>query len=227
MNKPKQPVLLSKIEASPELLSVQNLMPISFDDKDRLKKSIIKDGLREPLKGYTGKNMKVFILGGMNRLEIIKEIGKEKSIEVEIYDGLTKKEKIDLIISDNFDRRHLTIEQKRKLTEFFLKTDTDKSNSLIAKKSGVSDKTVKKIRTEMESKKEIHVMTESVGRDGKRRKSRRLVNLPPDTKNRETKEVIANSIVKFIYSKKSIIQSLPKNDKAILKKLIIDLIEKL
>ena len=55
-------VHISKIHISKELSKVQNLMPIGKDDKEQLKASIKKYGIRDPLKAYK-RDDHYFILG--------------------------------------------------------------------------------------------------------------------------------------------------------------------
>jgi ParB-like chromosome segregation protein Spo0J len=77
------------------------------------------------------------------------------------------------VISANIRRRHLTNEQKRELIEKLLKADAGKSNVLIAKATGVTDKTVGSVRAALEATSEIPRLEKTVGADGKARKRRR------------------------------------------------------
>lgn len=145
------------IEISPELKTVQIMMPMSDDDYARLKESIESYGkLRENLKGYQDQRTGTFfLLSGWNRLKIATELGW-KTVPIDVVEGLENEtERKQYAISENLDRRQLTTEQKRELTKYFLKLNPEKSNLEISKKVGVSDKTVNSARKELESRSEI------------------------------------------------------------------------
>ena len=61
----------------------------------------------------------------------------------------------DLVLSLNIYRRHLTAEQRRELIAKVLKAKPETSNRQIAKQVKVDDKTVAKVRTELEARSEI------------------------------------------------------------------------
>lgn len=159
--------LVSEIKISPELETVQKLMPISQEDYDRLKQSIEEDGkIREPLKGYQDKVGNFFLLSGWTRLKIASELGF-KTVPVDFIEGLDTKEKREsFAISENLDRRHFTTEQKRELTKYFLRLNPEKSDREISKQVGVDHKTVSKLREKEISRGEIpHVeKKDSLGR---------------------------------------------------------------
>jgi len=75
-------------------------------------------------------------------------------VPVEIY-YLPEDERRDLVIKDNLNRRHLTREQKQRLIAYFLKQNPEQSNRAIAEKTGSDDKTVGKVRKQLESGAEI------------------------------------------------------------------------
>jgi hypothetical protein len=66
---------------------------------------------------------------------------------------------VDLVMSLNIRRRHLTAKQKRELIAQLLKLNPQKSNVAIAKLVGVSDKTVAAERTQVEARSEIPNVT--------------------------------------------------------------------
>lgn len=179
--------LVSEIKISPELETVQKLMPISQEDYDRLKKSIERDGkIREPLKGYQDKVGNFFLLSGWTRLKIASELGF-KVVPVDYIEGLdTKERRESFAISENLDRRHLTTEQKRELVKYFLKLNPEKSDREISKQTGVSHPTVSKIREEEISRGKIfHVeKTDSLGRKVGNKKTRSEI---PNVKNNPSK----------------------------------------
>ena len=80
----RQDSLTNLLEPSPELLEVQNLMPMDSSDRNRLKEDIEQSGIiRDPIKVYK-EGRKFMILGGFNRWSIAVELGLE-TVPVEIY----------------------------------------------------------------------------------------------------------------------------------------------
>jgi hypothetical protein len=72
-----------------------------------------------------------------------------------------------LALSFNVHRRHLTVEQKRDLIAKVLKAKPEQSNNTIAKQVKADDKTVAKVRTDLERRSEIpnvSTRTDSRGR---------------------------------------------------------------
>ena len=90
---------VSEIFISPELEETQKYMPISKEDREALKESIRVNGIREPLKVYDKKG-KYFLLAGLNRLEIAREL-EIKTVWVELWEG-KKEEYRDFTIQDNY-----------------------------------------------------------------------------------------------------------------------------
>jgi ParB-like chromosome segregation protein Spo0J len=161
----RQDSLTNLLEPSPELLEVQNLMPMDASDRNRLKEDIEQSGIiRDPIKVYK-EGRKFMILGGFNRWSIAVELGLE-TVPVEIY-RVTEEERKDLVIKDNLNRRHLTSEQKRNLIAYFLKEDPYRSNREIAKKTGIDHKTVEPVRRQLEAGGEIPHLKTIKGMDGK------------------------------------------------------------
>lgn len=180
---------VSEIKISPELETVQKLMPISQEDYNRLKQSIERDGkIREPLKGYQDKVGNFFLLSGWTRLKIASELGF-KTVPVDFIEGLDTKEKREsFAISENLDRRHLTTEQKRELVKYFLKLNPEKSDREISKQTGVDHKTVSTNREILESTGEIPQFNETVGKDGKSR-PRKTKKSPSKTSQNQSSKV--------------------------------------
>ncbi len=165
-----QPMNPEIMDVSPELDELQEFMPLSAEDRERLKKDIQAAGeIRDPIKVYFDKKGVCRILGGRNRWEISRELGWDL-VPVEVYD-LKPAQRRELAIMDSLARRHLTREQKRKIVEMFLKNDSELSNSAISKKVGVDDKTVGKVRRDLESTSEIPKLEKRKGADGRVRKS--------------------------------------------------------
>ncbi len=152
---------LDAIEPSPELLQVQSLMPISQVDRDALKADIQKHGIKDGLKVYHEKG-RHFILSGLNRWQIAKELGLE-SVPIDVID-IPKRKRKAYCIDDNLSRRHLTTLQKRTLVDYLLNETPLVSSRSIAKKVGVDKNTVESRR--QKSGGEIHHLKRK-GADGK------------------------------------------------------------
>jgi hypothetical protein len=73
------------------------------------------------------------------------------------------------VASANLHRRHLTAEEKRARLVAALKTTPELSNVQIGKQTGRDDKTVAKVRAELESTSEIPRLEKARGKDGKAR----------------------------------------------------------
>lgn len=76
----------------------------------------------------------------------------------------------DEIVSLNLHRRHLDAEAKRDVIAKLLKANPEQSNRTIAKQVKADDKTVAKVRREMQSTADIPQLEKTVGADGKARK---------------------------------------------------------
>lgn len=170
------------LEPAPELLEIQDLMPISGDDKERLKKDIQKNGFRDPLKIYQ-KGTRHFIIGGLNRWKIAQELGHTEPLPVDIYQG-TAREYRELAIQDNLNRRHLTTKQKENILREFFKIDPERSSRQAAEKVGVHHSTASKVKKDMVRRGEIsHVsqVTDTVGRRQPTAKKPRKSPVAPET----------------------------------------------
>ena len=150
-----QPLSPDACEISPELLAVQDLMPISAEDREALRESIKRDGIREPLRGYWGKDESgkrvFFVLSGFNRLEIAKEL-KLATVTVE---AVETDDREAFAIDENRARRQLSLDDKRRLAAWILERHPEKSNRQIAEQAGIDDKTAGKIRQVLEGRSEI------------------------------------------------------------------------
>lgn len=165
-----RPISTAELQPSPELLEVQSFLPISTEDRERLKKDIEKSGeIRDPVKIYFDKEGNPLILGGFNRWHIAQELDWS-FIPCEVME-VPAKERRELAIMDNLARRHMTREQKYKIVEMFLKNDPVQSDRIIAKKSGADHKTVGVVRSRLESTGEIPQLDKRAGADGKVRKA--------------------------------------------------------
>lgn len=175
--KPRQSVNVNELELSKELNSLQGLMPISNEDRNRLKEQIISCGeIRDPIKIYFGNKNKGQILCGKNRWEIACELNWNL-VPVEIYENLTKKQRDEIVIMDNLARRHFTTKQKSIIVEHILKKEPAKTNRSIARLIGVDHKTVSKKRQDLETVGEIPQLKTLKGTDGKEYKAIRRNDL--------------------------------------------------
>jgi ParB-like chromosome segregation protein Spo0J len=219
----KSPKMLAP---SPELIEVQALMPIDASDRERLMRDIQKTmEIRDPIKVYQGKDNKWMILGGYNRWQIAIELNMT-TVPVDVYEG-TEKEKLELVINDNLNRRHFTAEQKRDLIRYFLRTDPEKSNKSIAKKTGTTKETVKKQRDEMVSGGEIRPLETARGDDGKiYRKTEKVLAQQKQIKEKpsvkiDDKQIVKDAVGDIKFSIKSSLSSVPKQHrKTVVKELI-------
>lgn len=149
-----------------------NFHPISAEypllegsEFEKLADDIAARGLEEPIWTFRGS-----IIDGRNRFRACEARGVEPKYRE------WKGKETDLaafVRSMNRRRRHLTMEQQREAVESKLLDNPDKSNRLIAKETGASDKTVAKLRKNMESTADIPQLSKTVGADNKERPARK------------------------------------------------------
>ena len=127
------------------------------DEFDALVADIKNYGLREPIALLGGE-----IIDGRNRYRACLAAGmKPDFIHLPVVDP------IKYVIRANILRRHLTPEKKRELVAKLVKAQPEASNNAIAKQAKVDDKTVAKVRHDMEARSEIpnvEVRTDTKGR---------------------------------------------------------------
>jgi hypothetical protein len=99
-----------------------------------------------------------------------------------------------IALSMNIHRRHLTAEQKRDLIAEVLKATPGKSNRQIAEQVKADDKTVGKVRRELEATAEIPQLETTIGKDGKARKQQPVVK----KKRRDVDDYLADRRAKKI-----------------------------
>jgi hypothetical protein len=151
-----------------------------------LSEDIKANGLIDPIVLWT-KDGKL-LLDGRNRLDAMERAGllsinkhgdlcdlrSGNEIKLQFY---TEGDPYALALSLNVHRRHLTSEQKRDLIAKVLKAKPEASNLQIAKQTKADDKTVAKVRTELETRSEIPnvpTRTDSRGRKQPTKKSKPL-----------------------------------------------------
>jgi hypothetical protein len=142
------------------------LFPLmSGDELSKLAADIEKHGLREKIDLYWDRDKKPFLVDGRNRLDALELLGQE------LFDDSDKllarfrscpppslfseADCIAFAISKNIHRRHLTSSQKRGLIAKLLKARPEASNIRIAKQVRADDKTVAKVRGELERRSDI------------------------------------------------------------------------
>ena len=134
---------------------MQSLMPISAEDRQALRESIERDGIREPLRGYWDKaadGKRVFrVLSGLNRLEIARELNLA-TVPVE---AVETDDREAFAIDENRARRQLTLDDKRRLAAWILERHPEKSDRQVSEQAGIDHKTAGKIRQVLEGRAEI------------------------------------------------------------------------
>ncbi len=156
------------------LLSREELLALGADIKEH--------GLKFPIVLWSQQDGKTrFLLDGRNRLDAMEAVGIQIVLKDwrgggahqltgptayfrELY-GRSEYEDLNgqslqvdpyaFVLSANIARRHLTAEQKRDLIAKLLKAKPEQSNLQIAKQVKADDKTVAKVRTELEARSEI------------------------------------------------------------------------
>lgn len=142
-------------------MKYQTMPPLSTEDYDALRESIVKYGVTVPvLLDEEGA-----IIDGHHRAEIAQALGIVYATEVR--DDLTEDEKVALSISLNIDRRQLTREQKREIVAKRLVAAPETSNRQIAQEVGVHHETVQSVRVKLVEKGDVAdsaTRTDSLGR---------------------------------------------------------------
>jgi hypothetical protein len=128
---------------------------------------------------FTKFGDRLCLVDGRNRLDALEYLGYEIFDEnkkprplgwvmTDDDDGILK-----YVISANLHRRHLTTEQRRELIAKVLKAKPAASDREIAARVKADDKTVAKVRTELEATAEIPQLKKTKGKDGKERPARK------------------------------------------------------
>jgi hypothetical protein len=147
------------------------LFPLMSEvERKELADDIEKCGLRDPPSLYRDPELGLCVLDGRNRLDALELIGWPTGVGASrIIKPIEPFDPVAFIVSKNLHRRHLTTEQKRELIAKLLKAKPEQSNRQIAKQVKADDKTVAKVRTELESTAEIPQLKKTKGKDGKAR----------------------------------------------------------
>jgi ParB-like chromosome segregation protein Spo0J len=125
-------------------------------------------GLREPITRYQGQ-----ILDGRNRLRACNEAGVEPRF-VE-FDG---DDPHAFVVSANLHRRHLTLEDRRRIAMELLKATPARSDREVGRMARVSKNTAAVVRADLVASGQIDQLAKTVGADGKARPARRKKTAP-------------------------------------------------
>ena len=118
----------------------QVMPPLSSEEYQELHDDIKVNGVLEPIH----VDEEGVVIDGHHRSKIANELGIP--CPVITHDDLDDAGKRSLAFTLNLKRRHLSREQRQALTVESLRLDPMASNSMHAQRTGLSDKTVKKIR---------------------------------------------------------------------------------
>jgi len=120
------------------------------DEFDGLVESIKKHGLLEPIVLHEGK-----ILDGRNRYRAAREVGYK--FVAENFTEFKGADPKAFVIDRNVHRRHLTTAQKQDLIKQLLRDDPRASDRQIARRAGVSHRTVAAVREKMKPKADLEL----------------------------------------------------------------------
>jgi len=185
--KAASPTAQSDIDVTPsrkswrQVLSIHpatELFPLlGADELSELAEDIKKHGLRESAVLYDDPKLGPCLVDGRNRFDALELLGIEIIRDGDPCPGIGLWNWVDnggkpfdpvaFVLSKNIHRRHLTTEQRRELIVKLLKAKPEATNLQIAKQVKVDDKTVGKVRTELEGRSEIpnvKTRTDSKGR---------------------------------------------------------------
>lgn len=166
-----------------ERADYQVMPPLTADEYAELKEDIQRRGVMVPIEFDEDGN----VLDGHHRLRICAELGITEYPKV-IRAGLTEEQKRTHARKLNMARRHLSADQKHKLTEDDIKNNPYRSDRQIANDLGVSNGFVSRVRKDMESTGELCTVHTSIGADGKeypRQVERKPVSVFNPTKREE------------------------------------------
>jgi hypothetical protein len=135
---------------------------ISPEELKSLTEDIRKNGLHERITLFEGK-----ILDGRNRYLAAKAAGITLTARDHFRTLPADLDPWDFVVSENIQRRHLTGEQKRDVIAALLTADPSKSDRAIAAVAKVDNKTVAKVRGDLETGEEIPHLGKRKGKDGK------------------------------------------------------------
>jgi ParB-like nuclease domain len=167
------------------------LFPLMSPDELReLGEDIKKNGLLTPIVVWSPieGSEEQYLLDGRNRVAAMEAAGGKATLNGRQYAkyiwrgygpttflygtakcGAPGCDPYEYVLSANIHRRHLTAEQKREIIAKVIKAKPEASNRQIAKQVKADDKTVGKVRRELEATADIPQLDKTTGRDGKSR----------------------------------------------------------
>lgn len=138
------------------------------EEFDALVADIRANGLRENIVLYDGK-----ILDGRNRYRACLAADVNPEFDDRVAGDSWIGDPAAYVISANIRRRHLTAEQKRELIARLVKAQPERSNNATAKLAKVDDKTVAKVRRELEARSEIPNVATHTDTKGRKQPARK------------------------------------------------------
>jgi hypothetical protein len=173
------------------------LFPLMSEAELReLADDIEEHDLHEPVDLYYNREtQEIFLVDGRNRLDALELLGRIEIVSgrstrprrgrnptppimtggllYQFVGGYERFDPFAFVLSKNVHRRHLTPDQRHELIVKVLKARPEASNRQIAKQVKADDKTVAKVRTELEATAEIPQLERTTGADGKARRAHR------------------------------------------------------
>jgi ParB-like chromosome segregation protein Spo0J len=131
------------------------------------------------------------IIDGHHRARACAALGIEYPRRV-LDQEMTDDEKWEIVWLINVSRRHLTLDQQRDLVRQWLKRHPETSNRSVAADVGVDDKTVGKIRGELEASAEIPQTVRPHQRQDQRRNGVPTDDPEPDTVEADERELMTD-----------------------------------
>lgn len=132
-----------------ESFPYQTMPPLTAEELAQLEASVLANGIQVPVL----VDEHDVPIDGHNRLALAQKHGIECPRIVRA--GLTEREKIELSISLNIDRRHLTREQKRELIATSIAAAPELTDREHARRTGASPSTVGAVRAKLEGEGEV------------------------------------------------------------------------
>ena len=149
---------------------MNDILPdLSPERYDALKASIADHGVEAPI--HVDQDQKM--IDGKHRRRACGELGVDCPTIVRHVES--EAERLQLRLQLNCNRRHLNGKQKRAMIATYLKIDPQIGNPEIGGIIGCDKKTVEAVRRGLEATREIPLLKKLRGKDGKKRKRRRIL----------------------------------------------------
>jgi ParB-like chromosome segregation protein Spo0J len=158
----------------------QILPPLTEEEEAALEKSIAENGVLNPI--VADENG--VIIDGHHRQRIATRLGK--TCPRRTVRDLTEEQKVAMALTLNVDRRHLTREQKRELLAKSIKAEPELSDREHGRRTGTTNKTVAKVRGELEGREEIPHAEERTDSAGRKQPATKPVGAKPYQERRKS-----------------------------------------